>query len=220
MELWEELVLIGDDMNNLYEYEQSLWNQGLLMVAGCDEAGRGPMAGPLVAAAVILNPNHVIPGLNDSKKLSAKRREELYEQIMKHAVEVHSTFISVDEVDRLNVYQASKQAMISSLSKMMTTVNYVLTDAMPMEWRVPCLDIIKGDAKSASIAAASIVAKVERDRYMVELDRTYPIYGFQKHKGYVTKAHLEAIETYGICPHHRKSFAPIQKIMSKNINYH
>jgi ribonuclease HII len=206
-------------MINLYEYEQTLWNQGLLMVAGCDEAGRGPMAGPLVAAAVVLDPNHKIPGLNDSKKLSAKRREELYVQIMEHAIEVHSTFISVDEVDRLNVYQASKQAMMASLASMKTKCNYVLTDAMPMEWSVPCLDIIKGDAKSASIAAASIIAKVERDHYMIELDRKYPNYGFKKHKGYVTKAHLEAIEVHGICPHHRKSFAPVQRILEKQSNH-
>ncbi|MDD4212655.1 MAG: ribonuclease HII [Bacilli bacterium] len=202
-------------MNDLYQFERDLWSRGYQHIVGTDEVGRGPMAGPLVAAAVILPQSIQIPELNDSKKLSPKKREVLYQEILKYALEVHVTFIDVEEVDRLNVYQASKKAMRMSIEAMRTPVDYILTDAMPLEGSIPCMDIIKGDSKSASIAAASIVAKVIRDREMVRLHQDYPMYGFNQHKGYVTKAHLAAISTYGISPHHRKSFAPVQKILLK-----
>lgn len=199
---------------DMYLYEKALREEGYEFIAGCDEVGRGPMAGPLVVAAVIL-PKEGIEGLNDSKKLSAKKREELSKIIKEKAVDYAITYIDVLEVDELNVYQASKKAMMESVRKL-KRVDYVLSDAMPMEFEYPVKDIIKGDSKSASIAAASILAKVERDHYMDELGLKYPEYGFEKHKGYVTKYHLAAIEKYGIISEHRKSFAPVQKVLAKN----
>ncbi len=201
---------------DMLAFEKTLWEEGYEYIAGCDEVGRGPMAGPLVVAAVIL-PKEGIEGLNDSKKLSAKKREELSKIIKEKALDYAITYIDVDEVDYLNVYQASKKAMIESIRKL-KKVDYVLSDAMPIEFEYPVKDIIKGDSKSASIAAASIIAKVERDHYMDELALKYPVYGFEKHKGYVTKYHLAAIEKYGVIDEHRKSFAPVQKVLAqKNI---
>ena len=200
----------------MYEYENNLKKEGYKYIVGTDEVGRGPMAGPLVVAAVILPDDVVIEGLNDSKKLTEKKREQLSEIIKQKAIEYQIQYMSVEEVDRLNVYEASRQAMIKCVRKMKHKVDYVLSDAMPIDFEYPCLDIIKGDMKSASIAAASIIAKVERDHYMVELDKQYPQYGFKKHKGYVTKMHLEAIEKYGVCEHHRTSFTPVKNIILRD----
>lgn len=199
---------------DMYSFEKELWDKGYEYIAGCDEVGRGPMAGPLVVAAVIL-PKEEIVGLNDSKKLSKKRREELSIIIKEKAIDYSITYIDVLDVDRLNVYQASKNAMIESVRKL-KKCDYVLSDAMPIDFEYPVKDIIKGDSKSASIAAASIIAKVERDNYMDELALKYPQYGFEKHKGYVTKFHLEAISKYGIIDEHRKSFLPVQKIIARD----
>ena len=203
-------------MMNNYKFEQQYYDEGKQYIAGTDEVGRGPMAGPLVVAAVILPDDVVIEGLNDSKKLTEKKREQLSAIIKQKAIEYQIQYMSVEEVDRLNVYEASRQAMIKCVRKMKHKVDYVLSDAMPIDFEYPCLDIIKGDMKSASIAAASIIAKVERDHYMVELDKQYPQYGFKKHKGYVTKMHLEAIEKYGVCEHHRTSFAPVKNIILRD----
>lgn len=203
-------------MTNLYIYENDAIRHGYQFVVGIDEVGRGPMAGPLVAAAVILPPGLEIAGINDSKKLSAKKRQELYQEIKAKAIEVAITFVDVDEVDNLNVYQASKKAMLMCLQKLKHQVDFVLTDAMPLDISTPCLSIIKGDSKSASIAAASIIAKVERDNYMILIDEKYPQYGFKKHKGYVTKYHLDAIRKYGICDIHRKSFAPVREVIGNS----
>ncbi|NLD26081.1 MAG: ribonuclease HII [Acholeplasmataceae bacterium] len=197
---------------DLYQIEQNLHEQGYLHILGTDEAGRGPMAGPLVAAAVILPENYHLDGLNDSKKTSPKMREKLYDIIKKEAIEVTVEIVPVEVVDRINVYQASKQAMLSCIEKMQSRIDYVLTDAMKLNIDIPCLDIIKGDQKAAAIAAASIIAKVTRDRLMVELDRIYPQYGFKKHKGYVTKYHLEMLAKYGPSPVHRQSFEPVHRI--------
>lgn len=202
-------------IHNIFEYEDKLWSEGFEFIAGCDEVGRGPMAGPVVVASVILDKNNRIEGLNDSKKLTAKRREELATIIKERAIDYSITYIDVREVDNINVYAASKKGMMECV-KNLKKVDYVLTDCMPLDLEVPVLSIVKGDSKSASIAAASIIAKVERDNYMVELSKEYPMYGFDKHKGYVTKAHLEAIEKYGVCKHHRISFAPVKKIYEKN----
>ena len=200
----------------MYEYENSLKEQGYKYIVGTDEVGRGPMAGPLVVACVLLPEDEIIEGLNDSKKLSAKKREQLAEIIKQKAIEYQIQYMSVEEVDELNVYEASRQAMMKCVRKMKHQVDYVLSDAMPLDFEFPCLSIIKGDAKSASIAAASIVAKVERDHYMDELAKEYPMYGFEKHKGYVTKAHLQAIKEHGVCIHHRVSFAPVKEVLNKN----
>lgn len=204
-------------MLDMYEYENKLKQQGYKYIVGTDEVGRGPMAGPLVVAAVILPDDEIIEGLNDSKKLSAKKREKLAEVIKQKALEYQIQYIDVEDVDRLNVYEASRQAMIMCVRKMHHQVDYVLSDAMPIDFEYPCLDIIKGDMKSASIAAASIIAKVERDHYMELLDESYPMYGFKKHKGYVTKMHLEAIDKYGVCEHHRTSFAPVKNIILREV---
>ncbi len=200
---------------DMYEYENNLKQQGYKYIVGTDEVGRGPMAGPLVVACVLLPDDEIIEGLNDSKKLSAKKREQLSEIIKQKAIEYQVQYMSVEEVDELNVYEASRQAMIRCVRKMKHQVDYVLSDAMPLDFEKPCLSIIKGDAKSASIAAASIVAKVERDHYMDELDKEYPMYGFKNHKGYVTKAHLQAIHEHGVCKHHRVSFAPVKEVLNK-----
>ena len=195
---------------DLYRIDNDLRDRGFKIVLGTDEAGRGPMAGPLVAAAVILPPGLVIPGLNDSKKLSPKKREELYDLIASVAVEVQTEVISVEEIDRINVLEASKKAMRACIEKMRTPVDYVLADAVELELDLPMLGIIKGDAKAAAIAAASIIAKVTRDRLMVSYDEIYPEFGFKKHKGYVTKHHLEMLAKHGPCPLHRRSFAPVR----------
>lgn len=202
---------------DLYREEEELHRQGFRFIAGTDEAGRGPMAGPLVAAAVIL-PEHYRPkGLNDSKKCSMKLREQLYDSIMNNAIEVQVQIIDTEEVDRINVYQASKKAMTACIRSFLHPVDYVLTDAMKLPITQPYQDIIKGDAKIAAIAAASIIAKVTRDRIMDEMDRIYPQYGFRKHKGYVTSYHMQMLEKYGPSPIHRKSFAPVREVLMQQI---
>ena len=200
---------------DMYLYENKYKKMGKKIIAGLDEAGRGPMAGPLVVAMVILDPKKKIEGLNDSKQLSEKKREALFEEINKFAKEVVVDVISVDDVDKLNVYQASKQSMLNCLKKAKSKIDFVLTDAMPLGDEYEHEAIIKGDAKSATIAAASIVAKVTRDHLMYEYAKEYPEYLFEKHKGYVTKAHLDKINRYGICELHRRSFSPVQDVIKK-----
>lgn len=200
----------------MYEYEEKLWKNGHTYIAGCDEVGRGPLAGPVVASAVVLDPLHPIAGLNDSKKLSEKRRKELFEEINRHALAVSTVFISPGEIDEINIYQASKKAMMEAINSLNVKADFVLSDAMPLGGLdVPFESIIKGDAKSASIAAASIVAKVTRDAYMVKVAKEYPMYGFEKHKGYPTKMHKEALLVHGVCPIHRKTYAPVRDAMYK-----
>jgi len=200
-------------MNNLYEYEIELNNNGFTLIAGCDEAGRGPMAGPLVASAVILPKGLKIEFLNDSKKVSKKNREKLFDIIIEKAISYSITFIAVEEVDFLNVYKASQKAMIDSLSNLKIKPEIVLTDATPLNIDIECIPIIHGDALSSNIAAASILAKVSRDRYMEEISLIYPEYGFDRHKGYVTKLHLKNLKEFGPCEIHRKSFAPVKKYL-------
>lgn len=202
-------------MIDLYKYENELRACGYRYIVGTDEAGRGPMAGPLVVAACILPIDYTLEGLNDSKKLSAKKRESLFAAIIKEALEYHIEIIDVPEVDRLNVYQASKWGMEKCISKFQLPIDYVLSDAMPLNIPLEYLAIIKGDAKSASIAAASILAKVTRDHIMIELDALYPQYNFKQHKGYVTKQHLLALAENGACPIHRKSFAPVADVLRR-----
>lgn len=201
---------------DMYLYENKYKKMGKKIIAGLDEAGRGPMAGPLVVAMVILDPKKRIEGLNDSKQLTEKKREALFKQINEFAKEVQVEVISVEDVDKLNVYQASKLGMINCLKKAKSKIDFVLTDAMPLGEEFDHEAIIKGDAKSASIAAASIIAKVTRDHLMYEYAKAYPEYHFEKHKGYVTKLHREAINEFGICDIHRRSFAPVQDIIRKH----
>ena len=203
-------------INDIYQYEEELNQQGYKYIAGCDEAGRGPMAGPLVAASVILPVGYKLDGLNDSKKLTPKKRDQLFDIILRDAIQVEYEVISVMDVDRLNPLEASRLAMTKSVERM-KKVDYVLTDCMDLKIDVPYLSIIKGDAKSASIAAASIIAKVTRDRIMDELDKEYPMYEFKKHKGYVTKRHLELLSLYGVSAVHRKSYAPVKKVLNHEV---
>lgn len=200
-------------MIDLYLFETEARALGYQNIVGVDEVGRGPMAGPVVVSAVMLPQDVFISGLNDSKKLSKKQREKLYEEIMKIAIEVQTVFIEVEEVDRINVYQASKKAMEQAIRQFKTPVDYVLSDAMKLDITLPYQSIIKGDSKSASIASASIIAKVSRDAYMEEMDEKYPEYGFKSHMGYVTKRHKEALSKFGVTPIHRKSFAPVQEVL-------
>ena len=191
--------------------------QGWRRVAGCDEAGRGALLGPLYAAAVILDPATRIPGIDDSKKLSPAERTRLAAQIRKQALSYHVVAIPAQEVDALNVYEASRQAMIRAIEHLDPRPDYVLTDAMPLALKgedrafpIPYSAIIHGDAQSVSIAAASILAKVERDARMQELARLYPQYQLDHNKGYGTAEHLEALARYGPCPEHRKTFQPVK----------
>lgn len=200
-------------IKDIYKYEEELALKGYKYIAGCDEAGRGPMAGPLVAASVILPIGYRLDKLDDSKKLTAKVRDQLFDIIMRDALEVKVSVISVEDVDKLNVYQASKLAMTECVEGFSLPVDYVLTDCMKLDVDIEVLDLVKGDSKSASIAAASVIAKVTRDRIMDKLDNEYPEYCFKKHKGYVTKLHLEMLEKYGPSPVHRKSFGPVQKYL-------
>ncbi len=192
-------------------YERNVMAQGFRLIAGVDEVGRGPLAGPVVAAAVILPQDFYLAGIDDSKKLSEKKRQEYNHIIRKEAISVSIAMIQADEIDRINIYEATKKAMKSAIATLHTPPDYLLIDAMKLETPYPSESIIKGDAKSVSIAAASIVAKTARDELMKEIAQTYPAYGFEHNMGYGTKEHLQAIQTHGITQYHRKSFAPIKE---------
>lgn len=192
------------------EYENKYIRMGHRYIAGVDEAGRGPLAGPVVIAAVILPNNYNNPLINDSKKLSQKQRNELYGEIIKNALAYKVVIIDEATIDKINIYQASKLGMINAIKALKHPLDLVLTDAMPIgELKVEVVSLIKGDSKSISIAAASILAKVTRDELMMNLHNLYPQYGFDKHKGYPTKAHLAAILKYGITKYHRLSYKPV-----------
>ncbi len=200
------------------QFEALAMRQGWQLVAGCDEAGRGALIGPLYAAAVILDPVHPIEGVDDSKKLTAAERQVLDEKIRHGAIAWQVTAIEVAEVDELNVYEASRTAMLRALAALDPAPDFILTDAMPLDrsprngdpFAIPYRALIHGDARSVSIAAASILAKVARDARMVELDRLYPRYDLAKNKGYGTAGHLAALAQHGPCPQHRKTFQPVK----------
>lgn len=200
----------------MYKYEDQIASQGYKFVAGVDEAGRGPLAGPVSVAAVILPKHLLLPRLNDSKKLTAKVRDELYDEIMERALAVRQVFVFPEEIDRVNILQATMEGMCQAVQQLSTKAEYVLIDAVKLsKLPLPQLSLIKGDAKSASIAAASIIAKVSRDRLMEEYDRQYPQYGFAAHKGYGTAEHIAAIKKYGPCPIHRLTFEPVKTISAQ-----
>lgn len=196
-----------------FEFEHRLHKRGIKFVAGIDEAGRGPLAGPVVAAAVILDPNNIPSGLNDSKKLTEKRREILFEEIIKCA-QVSWSAASAGEIDKVNIRQATLNAMTRSAMALPIIAEHVLIDGrdVPMALANFGTSVIKGDAISVSIAAASIIAKCMRDRMMKRADITYPLYGFAGHKGYGAKKHIAAIREYGACPIHRMTFAPLKNM--------
>jgi len=191
------------DMN---EYEDALRRQGITAIAGIDEAGRGPLAGPVVAGAVILPAGCEILGLNDSKQLSEKKRLQLEEEIKEKALAWACIAVSAQRIDEINILQATKQAMCEAVAALSVTPQHLLLDAITLPVDLPQTPIIKGDCKSVSIAAASILAKNERDRMMVAYDAQYPVYGFAKHKGYPTAQHKESLRTHGFSPIHRRTF--------------
>ncbi len=191
----------------MLRYERVLWEKGLQHVAGVDEAGRGPLAGPVVAAAVIFPSRIYIEGIDDSKKLSARRRDNLFQKIQDEALAVATGIVSEKEIDRINILQASFKAMRMAIGSLGIRPEHVLIDGRPLpEKFYPQTPIVGGDRKSFSVAAASIVAKVTRDRMMVAYDETYPQYGFAQHKGYGTKRHVQALRIHGPCDIHRKTF--------------
>ncbi|HWV36988.1 MAG TPA: ribonuclease HII [Vulgatibacter sp.] len=204
----------GQRLRRMLRYEQELWSAGISRVAGVDEAGMSPLAGPVVAAAVILPPGCRLPGVDDSKKLDATRRERLAVEIRDRAVAFGVGVVEADEIDRVNIYRAGLLAMLRALRALHTAPEAVLVDARRIpEVEVPQQSIVKGDAKSLSIAAASIVAKTTRDARMLELDAAYPGYGLARHKGYPVAEHLAALKRLGPCPIHRRSFAPVRKAL-------
>ena len=191
----------------LSERDRAFWTQDGVILAGMDEVGRGPLAGPVVVACVVMPPEPLLAYVNDSKKVSEKRREALYERILSTCVEAQTAWIDQTVIDEVNILEATKLAFQQAFAKMKTPVTDVLIDALEgLQIAARQHPLIHGDALSYSIAAASIVAKVERDRYMREQDGIYPMYGFAQNKGYGTKAHMDAIRAYGPCPLHRRSF--------------
>ena len=207
-----------NDKIDLWQYEKELYKKGITLIGGVDEAGRGPLIGNVVAACCVLPKNFKLEGLTDSKKLSEKKREEYYPYIIDHCIAYGVGEVTPKEIDEINIYAASRKAMMIAIKKVMNQIDleYVLSDAMPLpDLAIEHLPIIKGDAKSISIAAASVIAKVTRDRELRELDEKYPMYGFKNHKGYPTKKHLEAIKKYGLIDGYRKTYGPIKKYMEK-----
>jgi len=198
---------------DLLKYEKELYEKNIEYIAGVDEVGRGPLVGPVVAACVVLPKNYNLEGLTDSKKLSEKKRDKYYDIIMKDALGVGVGIISPEIIDEVNIYEASKLAMLEAIKNVNCMIEHVLIDAMPLDIEIPSTSIIHGDALSLSIAAASVIAKVTRDKMMYELDKEYPEYGFSKHKGYPTKLHLENIKKYGILDNYRKSYKPVKEIL-------
>lgn len=196
---------------NLYEYEEELYKNNNNFIAGVDEVGRGPLNGPVVSACVILPKNFIPEGLNDSKKLTEKKRDFYYDLIMNNAIAIGVGIVSNEEIDKINIYEASKKSMILAIKNCNHKIDHVLIDAMKLDIDIPSTSIIKGDAKSISIAAASVIAKVTRDRMMMELDKKYPMYGYKNHKGYPTKKHIEAIYKYGLIPGYRLTYGPIKE---------
>lgn len=200
-------------MSDLSPFESDIYKG--VMLAGVDEAGRGPLAGDVVAAAVILDPDNPIVGLDDSKKLSEKKRVSLFDEIKHKAIALSIARASVDEIDQLNILHASMLAMKRAIDGLLPVAEHALIDGnrIPKELSCSAEAVVKGDARHEAIAAASILAKVTRDREIVALDETYPMYGFAKHKGYPTAIHLAAIKEHGVCPIHRKTFAPVKRII-------
>ena len=199
-------------LEQMLQYEKELYQAGYQTIAGIDEVGRGPLAGPVVAAAVILPPGCKIKGLNDSKKIPKKKHQDIYQAVMDKALAVGVGLIDNEIIDQVNIYEATKLAMKDALSKLSLKPDYLLIDAMKLDIDIPQESIIKGDANSLSIAAASIVAKVTRDKLMADYDKEFPGYDFAKNAGYGTKSHLQGLERNGVTPIHRKTFEPIKSM--------
>ena len=200
-----------------YKYEKELRENGIKFIAGVDEVGRGPLVGPVVAACVVLPEEFNLDGLTDSKKLSEKKRDFYFEEVKRQALGYGIGIIDEKKIDEVNIYEATKLAMKEAIEecKKSCKIEHVLIDAMPLELDVPTTSIIKGDLKSITISAASVIAKVTRDRMLDELHEKFPMYDFKKNKGYPTKKHLEAIEEYGIIDEHRRSYGPVKNYLEK-----
>lgn len=199
----------------MLEYENNLYKEGVTLIAGVDEVGRGPLIGPVVACACILPVNFYHKDIKDSKKLSEKKREEMYKIIKENAISIGLGIVSEKVIDEVNIYEATKIAMKEAIKNLNITPEHVLIDAMKLELNIPSTSIIKGDAKSESIAAASIIAKVTRDHMLDEMDKEYPMYDLKNNKGYGTKKHLEALQTYGPCKYHRVSYSPVRNALNE-----
>lgn len=199
----------------MLEYENNLYKEGVTLIAGVDEVGRGPLIGPVVACACILPVNFYHKDIKDSKKLSEKKREEMYKIIKENAISIGLGIVSEKVIDEENIYEATKIAMKEAIKNLNITPEHVLIDAMKLELNISSTSIIKGDAKSESIAAASIIAKVTRDHMLDEMDKEYPMYDLKNNKGYGTKKHLEALQTYGPCKYHRVSYSPVRNALNE-----
>ena len=199
----------------MLEYENNLYKEGVTLIAGVDEVGRGPLIGPVVACACILPVNFYHKDIKDSKKLSEKKREEMYKIIKENAISIGLGIVSEKVIDEVNIYEATKIAMKEAIKNLNITPEHVLIDAMKLELNIPSTSIIKGDAKSESIAAASIIAKVTRDHMLDEMDKEYPMYDLKNNKGYGTKKHLDALQTYGPCKYHRVSYSPVRNALNE-----
>lgn len=200
-------------IEDLLQYEKELYEKNITLIAGVDEVGRGPLVGPVVASAVILPKNYQLEGLTDSKKLSEKKRDKFYEIIKKDAISIGIGIIPPETIDKVNIYEASKLAMYEAINNLNILPEHILIDAMPLKLDIPSTSIIKGDALSLSIAAASVIAKVTRDKMMYELNKLHPEYYFDKHKGYPTKLHLEVLKKYGPLDNYRFSYKPVADVV-------
>ncbi|MBC1377441.1 ribonuclease HII [Listeria innocua] len=208
---WEKEAKLAEKLIEMKRYETDLFKQGFQYIAGVDEVGRGPLAGPVVAAAVILPADFSVVGINDSKQLNEAKRDMLFDVIKEKAISIGIGIIDHDVIDQVNIYEATKIAMRTALEELNPAPDFILIDAMPLKYSEAELSLIKGDTKSISIAAASIIAKVTRDRMMQQYDALYPGYDFANNMGYGTKKHLNGLDTIGICPIHRLSFSPVKE---------
>ena len=197
-----------------YMYERELRKKGITLIAGVDEVGRGPLVGPVVTACVILPEKFDLEGLTDSKKLSEKKREILYKEIEEQALGIGIGIVDNKEIDKINILNATKKAMMMAINNCNVRPEHVLIDAVKLDIDIPTTSIIKGDLKSITISAASVIAKVTRDHMLYELDKKYPMYDFKHNKGYPTKKHIEAIMEYGIIKEHRRSYSPIKEYVN------
>ena len=211
---------LSDIMEDLYKYENELRSKNINIIGGVDEVGRGPLIGSVVASCVVLPKDFVLEGLTDSKKLSEKKRDEFYKIIKGQALAIGIGIVDNKVIDEINIYEATKIAMKEAIKQVESQINleHVLIDAMKLDLDIPSTSIIKGDAKSISIAAASVIAKVTRDKMMYDLDKIYPMYDLKNNKGYGTKKHMEAIKTYGITKYHRVTFNPVGQYKDKVID--
>lgn len=205
-------------MQDLLKYEKELYKKGIEYIGGVDEVGRGPLVGPVVAACIVLPKNYKLDGLTDSKKLSEKKRNKFYDILMKDALGIGIGIVDEKEIDKINIYEASKKAMMLAIEQINCKMEHVLVDAMPLNLNIPTTSIIHGDALSETIAAASVIAKVTRDNMMYELDKKYPMYEFGKHKGYPTKKHLENLKKYGVLDIYRKTYKPVKELLESEVH--